>query len=81
MLLVFHGFLYSISDVYGVKLRGARNNSPKSHALKVGTTTTEEDDLRWVEENIPMAIADTALPILDSDEEIISTRFEVSKMQ
>lgn len=68
-----------VADVYGVKMRGNRNSSPKTH--KVGTTTTEEDDLRWVEENIPTAIADAALPVLDSDEEIINTRFEVSKMQ
>lgn len=70
-----------VSDVYGVKMRGNRCNSPKSHLLRSGTTTTEEDDLRWVEENIPTAIADTTLPILDSDDEIMNTRFEVSKMQ
>lgn len=70
-----------VSDVYGVKMRGNRSNSPKSYSNKPGTTTNEEDDLRWVEENIPTAIADAALPILDSDEEIINTRFEVSKMQ
>lgn len=69
-----------VADVYGVKMRGSRNtNSPKLNNHKA--TTTEEDDLRWVEENIPTAIADAALPILDSDEEIINTRFEVSKMQ
>lgn len=70
-----------VADVYGVKMRGSRNtNSPKqnNHAK---ATTTDEDDLRWVEENIPTAIADATLPVLDSDEEIINTRFEVSKMQ
>lgn len=68
-----------VADVYGVKMRGNRSSSPKPNHK--ATTTTEEDDLRWVEENIPSAIADAALPVLDSDEEIISTRFEVSKMQ
>lgn len=68
-----------VADVYGVKMRGNRSSSPKQNHK--GNTTTEEDDLRWVEENIPSAIADVALPVLDSDEEIISTRFEVSKMQ
>lgn len=69
-----------VADVYGVKMRGTRNtNSPKLNNHKA--TTTDEDDLRWVEENIPTAIADATLPVLDSDEEIISTRFEVSKMQ
>lgn len=68
-----------VADVYGVKMRSNRSASPKRNHSKA--TTTEEDDLRWVEENIPTAIADSALPVLDSDEEIINTRFEVSKMQ
>lgn len=69
-----------ISDVYGVKMRGSRNlNSPKLDNMH--KTTNEEDDLRWVEENIPTSIVDATLPVLDSDEEIINTRFEVSKMQ
>lgn len=67
-----------VADAYGVKMRGNRKDllikPPKS-------ANNEEDDLKWVEENIPAAIADAALPILDSDEEIISTTFEVSKMQ
>lgn len=42
---------------------------PKSNSL--------DSDLRWVEENIPAS----TLPLLDSDEEIINTKFEVSKMQ
>lgn len=69
-----------MSDAYGVKMRGPRSNSPKPNATPKASTN-EEDDLRWVEENIPTAIADAALPILDSDEEIINTKFEVSKMQ
>ncbi|XP_076037637.1 transmembrane protein 87A [Oratosquilla oratoria] len=40
-----------------------------------------EDDLKWVEENIPSTIADSALPLLDSDEEIVNTKFEMSKME
>lgn len=70
-----------VADVYGVKMRGSRNaNSPKLNN-HTKATTTDEDDLRWVEENIPTAIADATLPVLDSDEEIMNTRFEVSKMQ
>lgn len=69
-----------VADVYGVKMRGSRNaNSPKLN-IHSKATTTDEDDLRWVEENIPTAIADATLPVLDSDEEIMNTRFEVSKM-
>lgn len=67
-----------VSDAYGVKMRGARSSSPKPSSR---TTTNDEDDLRWVEENIPTAIADATLPVLDSDEEILNTKFEVSKMQ
>ncbi|XP_058059667.1 transmembrane protein 87A [Anopheles bellator] len=67
-----------VSDAYGVKMRGARSGSPKPSAKSV---TTDEDNLKWVEDNIPAAIADAALPVLDSDEEIINTKFEVSKMQ
>ncbi|XP_071445363.1 transmembrane protein 87A [Hetaerina americana] len=65
-----------INDAFGVKMRGLRSNSPKPKS-----NNSPEDDLKWVEENIPSSIADTALPILDSDEEIVTTRFEVSKMQ
>lgn len=68
-----------ISDAYGVKMRGQRSSSPRPSVTRA--TTNEEDDLRWVEENIPQAIVDAALPVLDSDEEIINTKFEVSKMQ
>lgn len=70
-----------VADVYGVKMRGTRNTSSPKQNNHSKATTTDEDDLRWVEENIPTAIADSTLPILDSDEEIINTRFEVSKMQ
>lgn len=66
-----------VADAYGVKMRGNRSSSPKLPR----SATNDEDDLKWVEENIPAAIADAALPILDSDEEIINTKFEVSKMQ
>ena len=41
-----------------------------------------EEDLKWVEENIPTSVADAALPsLLDSDEEIMTTKFEMSKME
>ncbi|KXJ28322.1 transmembrane protein 87A [Exaiptasia diaphana] len=40
-----------------------------------------EDDLKWVEEHIPSSAADTVLPsVLDSDEELMTTKFEMSKM-
>lgn len=66
-----------VSDVYAIKKRSNNDSRP----LTSKASTTEEDDLRWVEDHIPSAMAEPALPILDSDEEIINTKFEVSKMQ
>lgn len=64
-----------VADAYGVKMRGQmRSASP----AVLQATVNEDEDLQWVEENIPAAIA---LPIIDSDEEILSKKFEVSKMQ
>ncbi|XP_069686707.1 transmembrane protein 87A isoform X2 [Periplaneta americana] len=65
-----------VNDAFGVKMRGYRSNSPKPKS-----SNSVEDDLKWVEENIPSSLADTALTTMDSDEEIMTTKFEVSKMQ
>lgn len=72
-----------VADAYGVKMRGSHQNGSARTPTnsRTAATTTEEDDLRWVEENIPSSMGDPALPVLDSDEEIINTKFEVSKMQ
>ncbi|GCB72483.1 hypothetical protein scyTo_0006328 [Scyliorhinus torazame] len=44
--------------------------------------TRKDEDLKWVEENVPSSMADVALPaLLDSDEEIMTTKFEISKME
>lgn len=80
-----------VSDAYGVKIRGFNrssggsgsspllggNNSNSNSSPPLTPAQREEADLRWVEDNIPA----TALPILDSDEEILNAKFEVSKMQ
>ncbi|XP_066257214.1 transmembrane protein 87A [Euwallacea similis] len=60
-----------VNDAYGVKVRihHQKHGSPR-HSV--------DDDLKWLEENVK---SDPALPILDSDEELVNTRFEVSKMQ
>ncbi|XP_033880464.1 transmembrane protein 87A-like isoform X2 [Acipenser ruthenus] len=59
----------------GMKIRGMKMESNGSaKASKV------DEDLKWVEENIPSSIADMA-PLLDSDEENITTQFEISKME
>ncbi|XP_076831800.1 transmembrane protein 87A isoform X1 [Brachyhypopomus gauderio] len=61
----------------GVKMRGIKvetNGNVKPNKV--------DEDLKWVEENIPSSMADVALPpLLDSDEETISTKFEMSKME
>uniref|UniRef100_A0A1B0FDI9 GOST seven transmembrane domain-containing protein n=1 Tax=Glossina morsitans morsitans TaxID=37546 RepID=A0A1B0FDI9_GLOMM len=72
-----------VADAYGVKMRSshANSNGARTPPNVPKNTTNEEDDLRWVEENIPSAMSDPALPVLDSDEEVMNTKFEVSKMQ
>nr|XP_023838314.1 transmembrane protein 87A isoform X2 [Salvelinus alpinus] len=60
----------------GVKMRGLKSEANGTAKPKV------DEDLKWVEENIPSSMADVALPpLLDSDEETITTKFEMSKME
>uniref|UniRef100_A0A1A8BSM1 Transmembrane protein 87A n=1 Tax=Nothobranchius kadleci TaxID=1051664 RepID=A0A1A8BSM1_NOTKA len=61
----------------GMKMRGTKNETNgTAKAPKV------DEDLKWVEENIPSSMADVALPpLLDSDEETQKTKFEMSKME
>lgn len=40
-----------------------------------------EDALTFVENNIPTSIADQALQAMDSEDEIVNTKLERSKMQ
>ncbi|KAF6215564.1 hypothetical protein GE061_010320 [Apolygus lucorum] len=68
-----------VNDAYGVKMRGQSGGSASPKPKN--SINSPDDDLKWVEENIPASLADGALPILDSDEEIMATRFELSKMQ
>ncbi|XP_065226214.1 transmembrane protein 87A isoform X1 [Planococcus citri] len=68
-----------VNDGYGVKMRGTnmmRNESPKPKSV-----TNEDEDLKWVEENIPPCLIDTTFPILDTDEESMELKFELSKME
>ncbi|XP_022814335.1 transmembrane protein 87A isoform X1 [Spodoptera litura] len=67
-----------VNDAYGVKMRGTNSTTDTAEARDAQEqNNTLDSDLRWVEENIPTS----TLPLLDSDEEIINTKFEVSKMQ
>lgn len=41
-----------------------------------------EADLKWIDENIPQTLADSALPILvDSDDDVRDTKLEMSKIE
>ncbi|XP_048394277.1 transmembrane protein 87A-like isoform X1 [Stegostoma tigrinum] len=61
----------------GMKMRGTKAESNGSAKLN-----KVDEDLKWVEENVPSSMADVALPaLLDSDEEIMTTKFEISKME
>jgi len=43
---------------------------------------TAEDDLKWIEENIPQTIADGALPVvLDDGEDEADSKYQMSKME
>uniref|UniRef100_A0A8C6NXJ2 GOST seven transmembrane domain-containing protein n=1 Tax=Nothobranchius furzeri TaxID=105023 RepID=A0A8C6NXJ2_NOTFU len=63
----------------GMKMRGTKNETNgTAKAPKV------DEDLKWVEENIPSSMADVALPpLLDSDEvsflHFLNTTFDVEK--
>ncbi|EEC08898.1 ptm1, putative [Ixodes scapularis] len=64
----------------GMKMRGGKPGSLPSKDKQ--DNNSAEDDLKWVEETIPSSLSDTALPsLMDSDEEIMTVRFERNKME
>ncbi|OCT68742.1 transmembrane protein 87A [Xenopus laevis] len=61
---------------------GMKMRSSKQETNGNAKVAKAEDDLKWVEENIPSSVTDVALPaLLDSDEERMITHFERSKME
>ncbi|KAM9093365.1 transmembrane protein 87A isoform 3-T3 [Megaptera novaeangliae] len=61
----------------GMKMRSTKQEPNGNSKLNKA-----EDDLKWVEENVPSSVTDVALPaLLDSDEERMITHFERSKME
>ncbi|KAG8449630.1 hypothetical protein GDO86_016318 [Hymenochirus boettgeri] len=61
---------------------GMKMRSSKQETNGTAKVVKPEDDLKWVEENIPSSVTDVALPaLLDSDEERMITHFERSKME
>ncbi|XP_074502378.1 transmembrane protein 87A isoform X1 [Sebastes fasciatus] len=73
-------FLASTHLADGIKLRATKSET--NGTMKPADTNPAEEDLKWVEDNIPSSLTDVALPILlDSDEEIMTTRYEMSKLE
>ncbi|KAI4897227.1 hypothetical protein NFI96_022226, partial [Prochilodus magdalenae] len=71
-------FLVSANISDGIKLRAAKAETNGTAKPPPGP----DEDLKWVEENIPSSLTDVALPVLlDSDEEIMTTKYEMSKME
>jgi len=65
-----------------VLANGGKSKTDQDSADREGAANAEDDPLRWVEENIPATNDnENPLPVLDSEEEIETTRFELSKMQ
>ncbi|XP_053535485.1 transmembrane protein 87A isoform X1 [Ictalurus punctatus] len=72
-------FLVSSNIADGIKLRAAKT---ETNGTSKPPTSSVDEDLKWVEDNIPSSLTDVALPVLlDSDEEIMTTKYEMSKMQ
>jgi len=63
------------SDAWdGMKKRGGNHSRPETP----DGADPEEDPLKWVEENIPDI--EGAMPVIDSEEEIETTKVEISKL-
>ncbi|XP_071337080.1 transmembrane protein 87A isoform X1 [Trachinotus anak] len=72
-------FIASSNLADGIKLRSTKNET--NGTVKPAETNPDED-LKWVEDNIPSSLTDVALPVLlDSDEEIMTTKYEMSKLE
>ncbi|KAM8858809.1 transmembrane protein 87A isoform 2-T2 [Spinachia spinachia] len=72
-------FIASTNIADGIKLRASKSDA--NGTVKPAEINPEED-LKWVEDNIPSSLTDVALPVLiDSDEEIMTTRYEMSKLE
>jgi len=61
-----------------IKMRQKANKKDKQTEEKQNSI---EDDLKWVEDNVPATLIETAIPqMIDSEEELMATKFEASKM-
>lgn len=68
----------------GVKARGQAAQQQQQQQLQRSRNSSKGDEssLRWVEENIPQSLVESTLPSLlhDSDEEVLTTKYEMSKL-
>ncbi|XP_037534512.1 transmembrane protein 87A [Nematolebias whitei] len=72
-------FTASTNLADGIKLRAAKSDT---NGTAKPPETNPDEDLKWVEDNIPSSLTDVALPVLlDSDEEIMTTKYEMSKLE
>ncbi|XP_076833621.1 transmembrane protein 87A-like [Brachyhypopomus gauderio] len=64
----------------GMKIRGVKSETNASQKL-ISKESSQDEDLKWLEENIPTSVVDVALPVvLDDEEEILKAKMERSKM-
>jgi hypothetical protein len=54
---------------------GGGNSAPVDQDEKM------EDDLKWIDENIPETLAEGSAALIDSDDEVMNTKYEMSKME
>ncbi|KAI2805725.1 Transmembrane protein 87A [Blomia tropicalis] len=79
--------IHRFNESSDVKIRSQRNSVSNDIELVEKTEETAlsnetVNNLKWIEENISTTLIDTSLPnLIDSDEELLNTRFEISKMQ
>ncbi|XP_023267563.1 transmembrane protein 87B isoform X2 [Seriola lalandi dorsalis] len=72
-------FIAASNIADGIKLRATKN---ETNGIVKTAETNPDEDLKWVEDNIPSSLTDVALPVLlDSDEEIMTTKYEMSKLE
>ncbi|XP_012714663.2 transmembrane protein 87A isoform X2 [Fundulus heteroclitus] len=72
-------FIASSNIADGIKLRADKS---ETNGTAKHPETNPDEDLKWVEDNIPSSLTDVALPVLlDSDEEIMTTKYEMSKLE
>jgi hypothetical protein len=78
-------YIYFLICLDTVKLRSKSATNEERKAFIDQATkdqkTSIEDELKWVEDNVPQTLIESAVPgLIDSEEEQQSTKLEMSKM-